>query len=141
MTPEARRRYARHLTLPEIGAAGQERLCASRATLAPGADPRAARWAEAYLVRAGVRVGWAGGADESPSASVLALPDAATVRGVAGPAHLEDAAAYLLGALAALEHVRAVALPTGARPIPPLTLRDEAPAPTPAPPALDRGGG
>jgi len=48
--------YARHLLLPQVGHAGQERLCAAELHVAEGADPRAAEVCAEYLARAGCRV-------------------------------------------------------------------------------------
>mgnify|MGYP001599686246 CR=1 FL=1 len=39
MSPDERRRFARHLSLAEIGVAGQERIAASQVGAADGVDP------------------------------------------------------------------------------------------------------
>jgi hypothetical protein len=102
VTPEDRSRFARHLSLPEIGAAGQAKLSSARVRVAPGTDPRVARWAIDHATRVGARQDEAG----------RAITDAAAtaVRELAGRPELEDAAAFLLGALAALELVRTTTL-------------------------------
>lgn len=86
-------RYARHVALPEIGAAGQTRIEA--ATLDVRAAPRALETARLYLERAGARV--------SPEGAPLEAPE---VR--AGRPELEEAAAFLAGALAAVEAIKRV---------------------------------
>lgn len=93
-----RRRFARHLLLPEIGADGQARLGASRVRAAPGADPRATALAYAYLARAGLAIADDGAAFE--------CADAATVSRLAGAPRHEAAAAALAGAFAAVEAIK-----------------------------------
>ena len=95
-----RTRYARHLLLAEIGGAGQERLCASDASAAPQSDPRAARWALEYLLRAGVAV--------RPGGTKVTLPSAAELTTLGGAPELEEATAALAGAFAAVERIKAV---------------------------------
>lgn len=112
-----RRRFERHLLLAEIGEAGQARLCAARARLAPGADSRAAAVARDYLERAGVAVieAQAARAQADAEAIALALPDAAVLRSLAGRPELDEAAASLAGALAAVDAIK-TALGIGSSP-------------------------
>lgn len=124
MTPEQRRAFARHLSLAEIGEPGQERLLGTRVRAASGTDARVARWAEEYVTRAGAR--W-----DVRTAEPVVSASSAEVRATAGREALEEAAAFLLGALGALEHVRRTVLPPGARPLVPFALateREPAPA-------------
>jgi len=101
LTARQRTRYARHLLLPEIGLAGQERLLSARVTLPAHADARVARAARVYLERAGVQVDLAGAAE-------TALADRASVEQMAGSTALEPAAAALAGALGAVEAIKEV---------------------------------
>jgi hypothetical protein len=93
LSPSERQRYARHLLLPEIASAGQERLCAARVRLSGGAD-EAATIAGDYLSRAGVGVG-----DEGQELHPVE---------VESDALLAEAARALSGALAAVETVKAI---------------------------------
>ncbi len=104
LSPAARRRYTRHLLLSEIGEAGQERLCAAQVRAAPAADARAAEVALDYLARAGLGVS-ADGA-QTATAIALLLPSPEQLRGLAGDAALEEAAAALSGAFAAVEAIK-----------------------------------
>ena len=91
-----RRRYARQILLAEIGIDGQERLCAQTIGEFQG-DSRAANVAERYLKRAGLVEG------EGPTVSLPTSNDIATI---AGTPNLEVAAAYLVGALSAVETIK-----------------------------------
>lgn len=102
LTEEQRRLYARQVLLRELGPSGQARLCESRVALAGQADARAARVAHDYLQRAGLRVT----SERDPAVVPVALPTAERVREVAGDPVLADCAAWLLGALAAVETVK-----------------------------------
>ncbi len=102
LDPTARALYSRHLLLPEIGELGQERLCVAGARASASAEPRAVAAARDYLERAGVAWG-----DEAGAAD-CAVPDAGAVARAAGRADLEEAAALLLGALAAVETIKSV---------------------------------
>ena len=82
-----RRRYARHLLLPEIASSGQERLCASRVRAPVGV-------ASEYLTRAGVQVAEDG--RELREIEVESDP------------LLAEAARALSGALSAVEAVKAI---------------------------------
>jgi hypothetical protein len=102
LTEEQRRLYARQVLLRELGPSGQARLCQSRVALGREADARAARVAHDYLQRAGLQI-----TSEQDAAVVpVALPSAARVGEVAGDEALADCAAWLLGALAAVEAVK-----------------------------------
>jgi hypothetical protein len=111
-----RQRYARHLLLSEIGEAGQARLSAAQVRVRAASDPRAQAVARDYLERAGLTV-----LDAGPGAELeVPVPDAQAVRAVAGSEALEEAAATLAGAFAAVEAIKAVlgvgvhaALPAG----------------------------
>jgi hypothetical protein len=94
-------RFARHLLLAEIGTAGQARLCAARVRVAEGADERAARVTRDYLERAGLEV-------DAGARDAVDVPDANRLRALAGRAELEEAAAALAGAFAAVETIKAV---------------------------------
>jgi hypothetical protein len=101
LSPDDRRRYARHLSLAEIGEAGQVRLLGARFRLDDGVDVRAADAARAYLTRAGL--------EESPDAGLhVPLPTAEDVARRAGAAPLEPAVASMLGAFAAVEAIKGV---------------------------------
>ncbi|MCA9605882.1 MAG: hypothetical protein KC619_09830 [Myxococcales bacterium] len=86
-------RYARHVLLPEIGSAGQARLEA--ATVGLALEGRAREVARDYLHRAGVEVD---GAD-----AVAPAPPVA-----AGRPELDEAAAFVAGALHAVETIKAL---------------------------------
>jgi hypothetical protein len=94
--------YARQILLPEIGLAGQERLSTAAFEITSDADPRAAAVTRDYLQRAGVG-GRAGGAP----AAVVPVASAAEVQRVAADSALEECAAWLLGAFAAVEAIKA----------------------------------
>lgn len=85
-------RYARHVMLEEIGAAGQARLEA--APIALSGVPAAVATATTYLERAGVPL--------AASGRRVDVPD---VR--AGRPELEPAAAFVAGAWAAVEVIKA----------------------------------
>jgi hypothetical protein len=129
-----KRRHARQLLLAEIGERGQERLCATRVQLAAGADPRAAAVARDYLERAGVQVmdppaAAAQTTGDDASAPTLAVVDSAGVRALAGHPDLDEAAAALAGAFAAVEAIKqALDLPRGAALSVPLLFDRTAPA-------------
>jgi hypothetical protein len=100
LTAAQKRRHARHVLLAEIGEPGQLRLCASRVQRCLLADPRAASVALEYLERAGMS------ASDAADALPLALPSSAQVRALSGHVLLEDAAASLAGAFAAVEAIK-----------------------------------
>jgi hypothetical protein len=104
MTPAQRQLYARHLLLAEIGEQGQERLCASRVAHAAG-DARARVVARDYLERAGLCVDDASTAE--PASLQVPLPTQDGVRALAARPELEEAAAALAGAFAAVETIKA----------------------------------
>lgn len=97
-------RFARHTLLPEIGVAGQERLCSATVAADPSADLEALAVAQDYLQRAGVTV--------APNASQAAEQtfrlDAAGTVDARGPLHLRHASAALSGAFAAVEAIKAI---------------------------------
>ncbi len=97
-------KYARQILLNELGTSGQERLCSTAFALSEAADPRAAVVARDYLERAGV------GVRANPKAP-LAVSVASTeeVSRIAGDVALEACAAWLLGAHAAVEAIKAIA--------------------------------
>lgn len=106
LTEADKAKYARQILLTELGVAGQERLGATRVQLAGDADPRAAEVARAYLERAGV--GEHSDTEGAPSSvPVAAVAAPARVAHVAGDPALEDCAAWLLGAWAAVEAIKA----------------------------------
>jgi hypothetical protein len=115
----ARRCYARQLLVGEIGESGQLRLLDGG--FGPGGDGDADATAVAveYLERAGCFANEAGAA--------LGVPDADAVLRFAGSPALREAAATILGAYAAVEHLKATLGVGSARTLSPeLTLSDEA---------------
>jgi hypothetical protein len=100
LTDSDKAKYARQILLTELGVAGQERLGATRVVLASDADPRAAEVAGAYLERAGV------GAHAQGVEQTLRVAPAERVAQLAGDPALEDCAAWLLGAFAAVEAIK-----------------------------------
>ena len=116
LTESQRRLYARHVLLSELGAAGQARLCASEVSFAHDAAPDAAEVAREYLQRAGVRVLPAAepgtavqGKTPALAHALAAEVEVATrtgVRDLAGDPVLEDCAAWLAGAWAAVEAIK-----------------------------------
>ena len=100
LDPQDQQRFARHLLLSQIGEAGQLRLCATQVRVGADADARAAKVAWLYLERAGMRIG----TDDASQVIALASPEA--VRALAGGIELEDAAAALAGAFAAVEAIK-----------------------------------
>jgi hypothetical protein len=93
---QARARYARHLSLAEIGEAGQSRLLAARIALDEHGDPSARATAALYLERSG--------------ASVVseANDERALVEVEPGDPALREAALFLSGALTAVEAIKSV---------------------------------
>jgi hypothetical protein len=100
-----RARYARHLLLPELGEAGQLRLCAGRVRHAAHCDAGALAVAHDYLVRAGVG---AGAVRDAPEVW-LEVGDAAQCAELAGRPELIEAARALVGAFAAVEAIKGLA--------------------------------
>lgn len=105
-----RRRYARQLLLGEVGERGQERLLA--ACFRPGADCDRAAYAVAsdYLERAGLA--------PHPTGLEVRVVDADTIEGLAGSPALREAAAWIAGSFAAVEHLKAVLGIAAARDLP-----------------------
>jgi hypothetical protein len=94
-----KKRYARQVLLTEIGLAGQARLLQVAVALPAGADARAAELAVDYLQRAGLRV-------DPDAGAVVAVPAPDAVRALAGRPELDEAAAALAGAFAAVEAIK-----------------------------------
>ena len=90
-----RARFARQLSLPEVGERGQRALCASRVRVE--GDLRAVEAATRYLERAGCSV-----ADDGEPVTVSDAPEIARI---AGRPELEEAAAWIAGCVAAAAHV------------------------------------
>ena len=128
LSARERARYARQLLLPQLGEAGQARLLAARVHAPRGADASALSVASEYLERAGMRVVLESERDRPDTASECTLelsglaPD--EVARVAGEPALQEAARALVGALAAVDAVRAVVGFNGqpARAIPSLSV-------------------
>jgi hypothetical protein len=106
LSDEDKRRFARQILLPEIGLAGQERLAAAEASWPCELDPRSRAIAADYLARAGMRLSASGAEAASRSALQVPLVTRADVERVAGDRELEDCAAWLLGALCAVETIK-----------------------------------
>jgi hypothetical protein len=96
--PRSPLRWARHVSLAEIGTLGQAKLEAASVREGSG-DVRALAVAMTYLERAGVRCG-----DGEP----LEVRSAAEIERIAGRPELSEAAAFLVGALAATERIATV---------------------------------
>jgi hypothetical protein len=114
-----RSRYARHLLLPQLGEAGQERLLAAHVCANGDADPGALAVAQCYLARAGVgRTERArsetGGEPGEPvpaddrCASPLRVATSTEVSAMAGVPALHEAARALSGALSAVDAMLSV---------------------------------
>ncbi len=106
-----KRRHARQLLLAEIGERGQERLCATRVRLSGDGDLRAAAVARDYLERAGLqlrdgREASARGDREALREVSVDIADSGALRALAGRPELEEAAAALAGAFAAVEAIK-----------------------------------
>ncbi len=114
----ARRRYARHLLLGEIGEAGQERLLETSFRRGAEGDDEAYAVAAEYLERAGCR---ADGHGEE-----LQVLDAGSLSSFAGTPALRAPAATVAGAFAAVEHIkRVLGVGSAARFPPGVTLSGE----------------
>jgi hypothetical protein len=123
-----RSRYARHLLLPEIGEAGQTRLCATSVRIPESADRLAGEVARDYLMRAGLQVDptqqetgdrqqATGNHRRGPALALADVPSTSAIGILAGRAELEHAAAALAGAFAAVEVIKAALdLPRSALP-------------------------
>jgi hypothetical protein len=111
LSDSERRLFARQVLLPELGLAGQQRLCASVVAIVAGADARAAAIAREYLTRAGVAVAAepaaAEGGGSSPTrADLVWAASEAEVKALAVCAPLEGCAAWLAGAFAAVQAIK-----------------------------------
>jgi hypothetical protein len=107
LLPAERQRYARHLLLSEVGEAGQERLMRAAVQLPVDAAPRPAAVARDYLERAGMRPGNSDRSERPVRSPCDPQLNREAVRALAGDATLEPAAAALLGALYAVEAIKA----------------------------------
>lgn len=106
LSSEERRRYARHLSLTEIGELGQERLSSARFRLPQGAHPHAVDVARDYLTRAGMHEA---PDPNDPGATEVPVPGPdQVVEQAGGSAAMESPVAAFLGALAAVETVKGV---------------------------------
>jgi hypothetical protein len=101
--------YARQILLFEVGLEGQQRLLDAAVRVVDGADARAAAVASDYLARAGVGSVQRGGSNvpHHGEARTVDAASASEVARVAGDSALEDCAAWLLGAFAAVEAIKA----------------------------------
>ena len=94
--------YARQILLSELGLPGQARLAATPVRFDASADPRVCAVAREYLQRAGLCM-------REDASVVLAAASAGEVAARAGQPELEECAAWLLGALTAVEAIKASA--------------------------------
>ena len=95
---EARRRYARQLLLGEVDEGGQARLLEARFRRPQGCDPDAFAVAADYLERAGCSL--------TEDGVHLAVADETSVLRFAGAPSLRAPAAAVMGAFAAVEHIK-----------------------------------
>jgi len=107
----ARRRYARQLLLGEIGELGQERLLESGFRHGAGGDGDACAVAADYLVRAGC--------PRDENGIEVRVPPASSVMRFAGSQALQEPAAAVMGAFAAVEHLKEVLGIAPAQELPP----------------------
>jgi len=115
----ARRRFARHLLLAEIGELGQERLISARIRRRAGGDSDAYAVAADYLERAGCV--------PDPDGAEVPVPSATEVERFAASEALRMPAAMIAGAFAAVEHLKETLGIADARELPPdLRLSTEA---------------
>jgi len=96
----ARRRYARQLLVGEIGEAGQERLLAARYRQGADADEDAYAVAAEYLERAGCF--------RDETGAQVRIAQSCAVSRFAGVPALREPAAVVMGAFAAVEHLKEV---------------------------------
>ena len=106
LTSEQRVLYARQISLPEIGEAGQRALCSTSVRLAQHSDTEHGDDAAltAYLERAGLAVseGAADAIERAPS-----LPPRRTLAQLAGREELAVAASYLCASFEGVETIKA----------------------------------
>lgn len=102
-----RARFARHILLPEIGVAGQVRLCNASLLADANADTAAQGVARDYLERAGVT--WIDDTVTTPTTppTRVNLPPTAAVDALA-PVALRHAACAFSGAFAAVETIKRI---------------------------------
>lgn len=105
-----RRRYARQLLLSEVGEAGQETLLAARFRPNAGCDREAYAVASDYLERAGLA--------PEPSGAEVRVTDADAIERLAGSPSLREAAVWIAGSFAAVEHLKEVLGIAAARDLP-----------------------
>ena len=91
--------YARQILLPELGFEGQARLAETAVRFDARADARVCAVAREYLQRAGVPV-------RKDASVVLAAASGSELAAHAGEPELEECAAWLLGALTAVEAIK-----------------------------------
>jgi hypothetical protein len=103
LTPEQRRRFVRHLLLPEIGPHGQARLLEARFAVRSAVRGSAGEVTALYLARAGLNA-----APETDGASTVELDETD-----------DPIDAALVGAWAAVEHVKRVLELGRSVPVPP----------------------
>ncbi|MGB8223484.1 MAG: hypothetical protein WCF10_12945 [Polyangiales bacterium] len=107
----ARRRYARQLLLAELSEAGQQRLLAARFCEGADADAGAFAVAAEYLERAGC--------SRDDAGAEARVPGSGDVMRFAGSPALREPAALVMGAFAAVEHIKEVLGVGVARELPP----------------------
>ena len=95
------RRYARQITLPEIGESGQLRLARLSLQPPPEADALSLGWATRYLRRAGVN------AEDAPENIPLLVPEQSEVMRIANSREAYAVTALLVGSFAAVEALKA----------------------------------
>ena len=94
------RRYARQITLPEIGESGQLRLARLSLQPPPEADALSLGWATRYLRRAGVN------AEDAPENIQLPVPEQSEVMRIADSREAYPVTALLIGSFAAVEALK-----------------------------------
>jgi hypothetical protein len=107
----ARRRYARQLLLGEIGESGQERLLEAGFRRGADGDGDAYAVAANYLERAGC--------PRDDRGTDVVVPTTSSVIRFAGSPALREPAAAVMGAFAAVEHLKGVLGIAAARELPP----------------------
>ena len=101
MTLRSPTRYARQVSLAEIGTTGQARL-ESASVRAGSGDARACEVALSYLERAGVKL-------DAASGDGIDVRTEGEIAQIAGRKELVEAAAFLAGALAATDRIARIA--------------------------------
>ncbi len=108
MAADARARYGRQVRLPEIGEAGQARLCASEVVIGGAGDARTVE--AAYVARAGIRVVDDASAEAKAKTKALADGSDKALAAALASLGLKDSAAREVGdgALRALLAMRKI---------------------------------